>query len=691
MAKKTDYVDDEEIGTIIDDKISMSSRWYTNSSLSSERERVTRYYNGEYPKRVHDGSSTFVSTDVYDAVEQMRAQLLETFAGGKDIIKFDPQTPEDSQAADLCTKYTSYVVFRQNDGYRIISDAIYDGLTARVGVAKVYWEEREDMQEEEFDDLSEEEVMAMSSQEDIVSLEAEIDEDSLEDQMSAPGSIKFSGKLVRKVDRSQVKIEVVNPEEFSVEPQSKCLSKEYFCVHSTLKLMDDLIREGYPKDKVEKAYSSADADFIRQKPEVLARFQQIDTGYKLDTDSHQDETKWLTVHEAYCQFKRKGDKHIKLYKVIRCGHETLDIEEVDDLPFVAWTPIPIPHAFHGNNYAARVIPYQNLRTALIRSIVDHASVTNNPRYQVLKGGLTNPRELLDNRLGGIVNVSRPDAILPLPQAPLNTFVFPTLELLQANQEKMTGISMLSQGLNKDAVSNQNSQGMIQDLVNMSQTRQKVIARNFANQFIIPLWLKVYDCVVKNESKESMMQLEGTWYPVSPTRWSERKMCSVSLHLGYGELDREADRYAQMAVMWASDPQTSSLFTIENRYKMAIDVAKMRGIANVNDYLTPPNKIPPPQPDPQVMADIQSEQTKAQAALVTAQASMKKVDTHALIEKMRAELDMMKYKVDNELKKHDAARKDLDIQNKVDISQREIALAEEEQENINTKFIVSPNS
>jgi hypothetical protein len=610
----------------------------------------------------------------------MCAQLLETFAGGKDIVKFDPQTPEDSQSAKVCTEYTSYVVFRQNDGYRILSDAIFDGLTARVGVAKVYWESREDTQDEEFNGFPEDAVLALSSQEDISHLDSEPDDTGM-----------WSGKLVRKVDKSQVKIDIINPEEFSIEPQAKCLSKDYFCVHSTLKRMDDLIREGYDEEQLERAYSLSDADDLKQRPEVIARFEPIDRGYDNNLEDGQDDNKWLLVHECYSQFKRKGDKHTKLYKIIRCGKETLDIEEVDDLPFIAWTPIPIPHAFHGNNYASRVIPYQKIKTALVRSIVDHASITNNPRYQVLKGSLTNPRELLDNRLGGLVNVTRPDAITPLIPAPLNQFIFPTIELLQGNQEKMTGISMLSQGLNKDAVSNQNSQGMIQDLVNMSQTRQKIIARNFANQFVIPLWLKVYDLVLKNESKESIVNLGGEWYPIDPRRWSERKMCSVSIHLGYGELDREADRYMQMAAMWAQDPQTSSMFTIQNRYKMATDVAKMRGIMNVNDYLTPPEKLPPPQPDPQVMAEIMAEKTKAEATMVTAQAAMKKVDTHALIEKMRAELDMMKHKVDHELKQHDAIRKDIDVQNKVDISQREMALAEEQEMNPESKFIVSPNS
>ena len=99
-----------------------------------------------------------------------------------------------------------------------------------------------------------------------------------------------------------------------------------------------------------------------------------------------------------------------------------------------------------------------------------------------KGGLTNPRELIDNRVGGIVNVTRPDAIAPMPQAALNPFVFQTLKLLDDDAQDISGISRLSAGTNKDAVSKQNSFAMVERLANMSQQRQKIIARNFANQF-----------------------------------------------------------------------------------------------------------------------------------------------------------------------------------------------------------------
>ena len=166
----------------------------------------------------------------------------------------------------------------------------------------------------------------------------------------------------------------------------------------------------------------------------------------------------------------------------------LEVEEVDRKPFIVFCPLPIPHSFYGSNFADKLCATQNARTVLTRSILDHAMITNNPRYMVTKGGLTNPRELIDNRVGGLVNVTRPDAIAPLPQASLNPFVFQTLEALDQDAE-LTGVSRLSQGLNKDAISKQNSAAMVEQLTTMSQQRQKIIARNFANHFVKPLFLR----------------------------------------------------------------------------------------------------------------------------------------------------------------------------------------------------------
>ena len=52
-------------------------------------------------------------------------------------------------------------------------------------------------------------------------------------------------------------------------------------------------------------------------------------------------------------------------------------------------------------------------------------ITNNPRYMVIQRALTSPRELIDNRVGGIANGLETRWHITYAAGPLNPFVFQT--------------------------------------------------------------------------------------------------------------------------------------------------------------------------------------------------------------------------------------------------------------------------
>ena len=108
-------------------------------SCHRERRRVMDYYAAKLPRPAHDGNSKFVSQDVYDAVESMKAALLETFSTGNKTLRFAPQNADDVDTAEVCTEYTDYVLHRQNNLFETMQTVIHDGLIARAGIAKVYW------------------------------------------------------------------------------------------------------------------------------------------------------------------------------------------------------------------------------------------------------------------------------------------------------------------------------------------------------------------------------------------------------------------------------------------------------------------------------------------------------------------------------------------------------------------------
>lgn len=676
MAKKTTLTD-EEIIQRVEAKAKNSVNWY-DSRLSKERTKVLDYYNGDKPKPQHPGSSSYISTDVYDAVEMMKAQLRETFSGGgEDIVTFDPDQEMNSAMCKMMTAACGYVIWRENDGEGFCDEVIHSALMDRNGIAKIFWEERYEYQDEDFSDQLADAVHAIAAQDDVDELEAEED---LETGL-------YSGTLTRKIDKSKVVLQAVACEEFMIDTLATELKSAAYTAHRTRKTRAELVQDmGYDKDLV--ARIPVDTTELDLAPEYLARNQQTDAGPVQTDDPATPDTENVTLYESFIRTKLEKGKGVRLYKVCHAGGILLDWAEVNRHPFKAYVPLPVPHSFWGNNFAARVIPTQNARTVLTRSILDHTLTTNNPRWAVVQGGLLNPREMLDNRLGGLVNVKRPDSVLPLPQATLNPFVFEALHMLQEDKEQSTGISSLSQGLNKDAISKQNSQGLVGDLVQLSGQRQKIAARNFA-KFLTEVYLEVGQLLIENSAGPKMVEITGQWIEVDPRKWSERKTCSSSMHLGYGEKDRAVAKHVEAYKMLATDPALAPMFTVKNRYNLIRDTMKLAGIRNANEYITPPEQTQPPQPDPMKVKELEIKDKAATASMITAQAHVQKDQRLAALDAQKVALDAADQQFEQTLKTREQDRMDLDVANRVDVSQREMALAEAAPtETENT--IISPN-
>jgi hypothetical protein len=631
MAKVEEYekLEDDEIVAILDSNIRQSIGSF-DSDLARERKKVTDYYNAALPKPAHDGNSRYVSQDVYDTVESMKAALLETFSSGSRIVKFAPQGPEDVQLASVCSAYTDFVLFRQNDGFGLFRSVIHDGLVARAGIAKVFWQESSEEDLQEFEGLSQSELDMVLAEDDVELVESDEDENGL-----------ISGVVSSPVSTSQVVVEAIPPEEFLIESQAVSLEKANFVAHRTRKTLSELRDMGFDEDTLDSIGEGHEDVELETDAELLARFDNIGSDRGNSSRGYQDQVRTIMVYEIYINLDIEGTGIAKLHRILKAGNAILEKEEVDRLPFVVFTPLPIPHAFYGSNFAEKLVATQNARTILTRSILDHAMITNNPRYMVVKGGLTNPRELIDNRVGGLVNVSRVDAISPMPQASLNPFVFQTLQLLDEDKEDNSGVSRLSQGLNKDAISHQNSAAMVEQLATMSQQRQKIIARNFASQFIKPLFHLIYQLVVENEDQQKIIDLSGEYVQVNPSVWDSKRDVMVQLHLGYGEQEAESQKHLMMHQMFSQDPILQGMYQPQNAYALVKDVMEKAGIMNVSDYLTPPDQLPPPQPDPaqemqMQMAQKQIELQERQTAVAEAKAQV-----DAQVAQMKMELEQMK--------------------------------------------------
>lgn len=660
---KKDYkaVDDDKLVTILDDNIRRSIGYY-DSQISRERRKVIDFYNATLPRPAHDGNSKYVSMDVYDAVESMKAALLETFSTGYKTVRFAAQTGEDVRIAEIATAYCDYVANRQNNLFEVMQSVIHDGLIARAGLCKVYWDEREESYLEPIQDLTEEEFDAVVAQDNVEIEEVEQDELGL-----------YSGDLRVYQDTSQVVIEAIAPEQFVIEPQAKSLDDVGFCGHRTTMTISELREAGYDEKLIAKIGDHEDVE-METDPEVLARHEDIGQDRGFNAKGFQDQVRSITVYELYVDIDLDGSGIAETYKVIKAGNVVLHKEKCTYKPFCAFVPLPIPHSFFGSNFGSKVVPIQTARTVLTRSILDHAMITNNPRYQVVKGGLTNPRELIDNRVGGIVNVSRPDAITPMAQAPLNPFIFQTIQMLDEDKEDTTGVSRLSQGLNKDAISKQNSAAMVEQLATMSQQRQKIIARNFANNFLRPLYQMIYQLVVENEPQAKIVEISGDYVAVSPGDWGAKRDVTVEMHLGYGEQEQEAQKYLALHTLMGQDPTLASMYTPENQYKLMTHVMEQNGIKNVKDYLTPPSELPEQQPDPAQQMALQMQQKQMELQERQTQVAEMKAQMDAQIAQMKLQLEQMKAQQGFAIQSDSMDLKEAQLEHKQFVDKAELEIA-----------------
>ncbi|MBB3910163.1 portal protein [Sphingomonas desiccabilis] len=658
---------------------------FVDSNLQAERREVTMYYQGKKPFPLREGGSRFVSQDVYESVEAMKAQITEAFAAGNNIVSFRPQNAGDVDLAQQATEYCEHVMFAQNDGLEIINGVTHDSALNRVGVAQVYWDRSSITTGHTFEDVPLEEASQLLSDSAVRLTDKPVQKDA------GNGVYTVSGEFERIEDTSQVRIEVVPPEEFIVSGRFKDLARAPYVARRRRVTLGELVDDGYDP-KVVYAIEGEEDDLALDEERLQREEDTVVTG--LDDESEDEAGRLVTVHMSFIRIDADGEGRQQLWKVVHVGRTLLDKQKVADHPFVTYSMLPEPHTFYGGNFAARTIQHANTKTTLTRAIIEQAVEATNPRWQVARGGVANPRELIDNRRGGIVNVrSVVDSVAPLPQTPINPFVLQTIGMVDQAREDTTGISRLSQGLDKKALSHQNSAGLVEQLTSNSQVRGKVMARHFAVQFLTKLYLKVYAIGIEND-RQRILEIAGNFVEIAPQQWRRRSHVQVDMTLGYDERDQQAQELlAYDKYMTQTHPR---LYGEQQQYNVLRKALLAKGHKNVQDFLADPATLQPPQPDPKVAAEVaklQKEVEVAEREIVLKEATAQHKVQLATFE---AQLKAALQESDIDLRNRDADRRDDETANRIDTAQAELELAIFQAQNApegNSKVsaIISPNS
>lgn len=637
---------------------------HVSGELSEQRRKAMDYYLGEPYGNEVDGRSQVVTTEVKDAIEGILPPLMAIFTAGDEIVRFEPQNPEDEEAAQQATDYINYIFSRLNNGFLSLYCMFKDALLQKNGYVKVYWEEYEDVTKETYENLDDMGFMSLVHDPDLELIEHSERPDPLAQQMmqqqmaqaqgavvpELPTPMLHDAKFSRKKKYGKVCIDPIPPEEVLISRETvNDLSNARFVEHRTLRTISEIREMGYDiADDI--ADQTTDADLNGERTARLAPDQSFPQDLTQDTNDPSTRRVWLC--EAYLRVDYDGDGIAELRKVTKVGAQILDNEEFDSVPIIGGTAILMPHKHYGLSIYDLVGDLQLQKSTVLRQLFDNAYVANNGRMEVLDG-MVNMSDLLTSRPNGIVRTKVLGAVKRIDNPLLGAPFYNLLEYLDKVKVNRVGARDFGDAVDPNAL---NAKAHTAELVsNAAQERVNLMARILAETAVKDIFWKILELVCKHQDRPQQMKLRGKWVPIDPREWKDRFNMTVTVGLGTGSQQAKIQGVRLIGDLAMGAVQAGlggRVFTEENAYHLLHIGAKAVFPKDADMLFTNPQGLPPPQkgPDPEMLK---------------LQLQKEKQDTAAQLKQMKMQMDAS---LDERDKMFQAALQQRDQQAKAQIEQ-----------------------
>jgi len=635
---------------------------FVETEIAPDRIKSQKYFDGKSAVDFEEGRSKVVATKVRDTIRAIKPALMRVFLQSDKPVEFIPNTPQAVMGADQATKYAKYV-FERNNGFRILSDVFHDALIKKVGVAKVYYDEVQHVEIDEYSDLTPEQLAFIEndpesevlSQEETIIAEAVIDEMGIEVQ---PRLASYNLRVARTSTKGQIKIQSVAPEDFFVDRMAVSVDDCYVCGHTSEARVGDLVAMGFDFETVYNLAGASDGTVDDE--EEMARRGWDDT----DDDENAADPSMRKVQftEAYMKMDIEGTGVPRLYKFICAGndYEILDYELCDYIPFAIFEVDPEPHTFFGRSLAEIVIEDQDASTSLLRGLIDNISMVNNPRIEVVTGQ-ANMDDVLNNEIGAIIRVKAPGSVRELTIGSMAASLLPAINYYDEVVRAKTGVTGAAMGMDADALQSQTAAG-VNAAVQAASAVSELIARNLAEGGMRQMFRLIAQIARANPNQSEMIRLDGQFVPVDPRSWTNDLDLVTNVGLGN---NRREDRIAalqmtmqtQMQIWQAYGPQ-NGIVTMTGIRNALADILGMAGIHNADRYYNPMN----PQIEQMLMMQAAqaaqgdpSQQQPSDPNQAFLQAEQMKMSARVQADMAKTQLDAQRLQMEDDLKRDQMAQ------------------------------------
>ncbi len=462
--------------------------------------------------------SSFSSSDVKDVVEWLMPSFTEVYFGADKIVGIFGRSRDDNPEA--LEKVIKYQMQTQNNGYVLIDQWIRDAVEAGLGVMKMDWEVREEQKLNWYQATAEE----------FYSIPPEEAEKVIKKVEALPdGTYKLLIKEKIRV-KDQPVMKNIKPGEYIFLPEQDDSGRNVFECYRHYVLYDDIRKLGKAK-----VYRNTEDDFPFIDP-TSDQASSLDTIYDairnyIGEDERPPESsdasmkegqegrKKVVLYDCYGKYDVDGDGLLENVHVIICNGRVLfsEISDYDRNPFFTIS-------FYANSYqkwkegvADYLQDIQDLKTALIRQIIINTAINNDRVFGI---DSNQPSAIKDIQAGKKLirldltgNKKVNDLLQAMPQFQISPDTLPLIELAGSWSEKRTGITSYNQGLDADSL-NKTATG-ISKIMAASQQRLRKMARDGAENGLVPLYRHLISLNQKHLDREFTFRLTNEYYEFRP--------------------------------------------------------------------------------------------------------------------------------------------------------------------------------
>ena len=515
-----EQVTDEQLVATIEQGVQNSVGDFLNSSdLARQRQKATwEYAMLPLGHLVPNGVSSIVASDTVEIIDGYTSLIGKLMFSNKKIARFIPnkKTPTEihktKQAADL----VNHIIFKENSGWEILNTWVKASLLWKNAIIKWAYVKDCDYEFEEYDEITQENLDLVLAEEGIELV------GSLKLEQNDDGTMVYKDvRIRREIDKSGIKLSVVEPESFRITRDANNLDDAAFVgIQQNLTRSD--IRKMWP-DIAEKidwdSIGEGSIDWAtKYTEEEAARKRAVGEEYWIGANRKElyplEANREVTCIECWLRVDRDGDGIAELKHFIIAGGAILHEEDCSRIPLASICPIEVPHEFFGLSMADMARPSTLATTAILRGFLENVYLTNySPKLAdpnvVDFSALQNmkPKQII------ATNGSPVNSVFPMPPENISVQTVPMLQTLQQHKEQATGLSKAAQGLNDTLYVSGNSQEKLAAVQSATQIRVESIARRFAETGFTRMISGVYHCARKYMKTCKYLDERNEWVDV----------------------------------------------------------------------------------------------------------------------------------------------------------------------------------